>query len=407
MKAEQESAFAYFHPKNWIIILVLALTRTLVLLPYPFIVKIGELLGHALYRIPSSRSQVALRNIQLCFPNLSPKEQLNLLRKHFISLGIGFIEVGIARWKSTKKLKQIVQVQGLENLRDAVAKNKGVILLSAHFTLLEISALIGRNDIGMGLPPLVGMFRLGNNPLINRFFRNTRLRSCESLVTKNEVKDLIRALKNKKIVWYAADQSFIGKNAIPVKFFGHEAMGTSAIPVFAMPRFKLFLETNGPWSQLVELNNIELMPLENQREQRLGTITVIPFTVPHRDEYSETVGYRISGPNKSAIFIPDINKWSIWDTDITELIKEVDYALLDATFYKDGELGNRDMSQIPHPFVTESMALFGNFTPEQRDKVWFIHFNHTNPLLNRESEQAQFVRSEGFNVAREGIRLPL
>ena len=190
-------------------------------------------------------------------------------------------------------------------------------------------------------------------------------------------------------------------------FFGHEAMGTSAIPVFAMPRFKLFLETNGPWSQLVELNNIELMPLQNQREQRLGAISVIPFTVPHRDEYSETVGYRILGPNKSAIFIPDINKWSIWDTDITELIKAVDYALLDATFYKDGELGNRDMSQIPHPFVTESMALFGNFTPEQRDKVWFIHFNHTNPLLNRESEQAQFVRSEGFNVAREGIRLPL
>lgn len=190
-------------------------------------------------------------------------------------------------------------------------------------------------------------------------------------------------------------------------FFGHEAMGTSAIPVFAMPRFKSFLETNGPWSQLVELNNIELMPLQNQREQRLGAISVIPFTVPHRDEYSETVGYRILGPNKSAIFIPDINKWSIWDTDITELIKAVDYALLDATFYKDGELGNRDMSQIPHPFVTESMALFGNFTPEQRNKVWFIHFNHTNPLLNRESEQAQFVRSEGFNVAREGIRLPL
>ena len=190
-------------------------------------------------------------------------------------------------------------------------------------------------------------------------------------------------------------------------FFGHEAMGTSAIPVFAMPRFKSFLETNGPWSQLVELNNIELTPLENQREQRLGTITVIPFTVPHRHEYSETVGYRILGPNKSAIFIPDINKWSIWDTDITELIKEVDYALLDATFYKDGELGNRDMSQIPHPFVTESMALFGNFTPEQRNKVWFIHFNHTNPLLNEESEQARFVRSEGFNVAREGIRLPL
>ena len=229
MKAKLESTFAYFHPKNWIIVLILSLTRLLVLLPYPFIVKIGELLGHVLYRIPSSRSQIALKNIQLCFPNLSSKEQKNLLRQHFISLGIGFFEVGIARWKSTKKLKQIVQVQGLENLRDAVAKNKGVILLSAHFTLLEISALIGRNDIGMGLPPLVGMYRLGNNQLINRFFRNTRLRSCESLVTKNEVKNLIRALKNKKIVWYAADQNFVGKNAIPVKFFGHEAMTNAGI----------------------------------------------------------------------------------------------------------------------------------------------------------------------------------
>ncbi len=229
MKAKLESTFAYFHPKNWIIVLILSLTRLLVLLPYPFIVKIGELLGHVLYRITSSRSQIALKNIQLCFPNLSSKEQKNLLRQHFISLGIGFFEVGIARWKSTKKLKQIVQVQGLENLRDAVAKNKGVILFSAHFTLLEISALIGRNEIGMELPPLVGMYRLGNNQLINRFFRNTRLRSCESLVTKNEVKNLIRALKNKKIVWYAADQNFVGKNAIPVKFFGHEAMTNAGI----------------------------------------------------------------------------------------------------------------------------------------------------------------------------------
>ena len=81
----------------------------------------------------------------------------------------------------------------------------------------------------MDLPPLVGMYRLGNNPIINRFFRNTRLRSCESLVTKNEVKNLIRALKDKKMVWYAADQNFIGKNALPVKFFGHEAMTNAGI----------------------------------------------------------------------------------------------------------------------------------------------------------------------------------
>ena len=116
MKAKLESSFAFFNPKNWIIISILSLTRLIVLLPYPFIVKIGEFMGHVLYLLPSSRSKIALKNIQLCFPHLSSKEQTRLLKQHFISLGIGFIEVGIARWKSTRKLKQIVKIQGLENL---------------------------------------------------------------------------------------------------------------------------------------------------------------------------------------------------------------------------------------------------------------------------------------------------
>ncbi len=190
-------------------------------------------------------------------------------------------------------------------------------------------------------------------------------------------------------------------------FFGREAMGTSDVPVYAMPRMTNFLSTNGPWSQLVELNNIQLFPISEQRPMIDNGITVTPFLVPHRDEYSETVGYHIRGPSRTAIFIPDINKWQDWDVDIAELVLTVDYALLDATFYADGELGNRDMSQIPHPFVSESMELFSEFTPGQRNKVWFIHFNHTNPLLNPESEESRFVIEEGYNIAREGVRLSL
>ena len=190
-------------------------------------------------------------------------------------------------------------------------------------------------------------------------------------------------------------------------FFGHEAMSANSIPVYAMPRMQHFLEMNGPWSQLVSLQNIQLMPLQDQATKAFPNIRVTPFLVPHRDEYSETVGFRIEGPNKTAIFIPDINKWSDWDTDIVELVKSVDYALLDATFYANGELGNRDMSQIPHPFVTETTALFSDLSQKQRTKVWFIHFNHTNPLLNENSEQSAFVRSRGFNIAWEGIELPL
>ena len=194
---------------------------------------------------------------------------------------------------------------------------------------------------------------------------------------------------------------------VGLMFLGHEAMGASSVPVYAMPRMETFLRTSGPWSQLVKFQNISIISLQNAQKQQFDRVSVTPFLVPHRDEYSETVGYRIEGPSKTAIFIPDINKWSAWNTDISELVKSVDYALLDATFYADGELPGRDMSQIGHPFVSESMELFRDLSPKDRNKVWFIHMNHTNPLLNDDSEESQFVRSAGFNIAKEGVRLPL
>ena len=190
-------------------------------------------------------------------------------------------------------------------------------------------------------------------------------------------------------------------------FLGHEAMGATNIPVYAMPRMANFLENNGPWSQLVSYKNISIKPLQNDRTQSLGVLKVTPFLVPHRDEYSETVGYRIDGPSKSAIYIPDINKWSEWQVNLATLITTVDYALIDATFFADGELPGRDMSKVPHPFVTESMALLSDLPIEERNKVWFIHLNHTNPLLDPQSKETKLVQSRGFNVAAERIRLNL
>lgn len=190
-------------------------------------------------------------------------------------------------------------------------------------------------------------------------------------------------------------------------FLGQEAMGASKVPVYAMPRMSKFLAENGPWSQLVDYENIVLLPLQDNEPRSLGSLKVTPFLVPHRDEYSETVGYRIDGPNKSAIFIPDINKWSEWNTDLAELLETVDYALIDATFYADGELPGRDMWKIPHPFVVESMDMLDGLGAEQRSKVWFIHLNHTNPLLDAESKETRHVKSMGYNIATEGIRLDL
>ena len=152
-------------------------------------------------------------------------------------------------------------------------------------------------------------------------------------------------------------------------FFGFEAMGADAIAVYAMPRMKRYLETNGPWSQLVKFGNI----------------------VIHR----------------TALFLPDINAWDPWEEDVEAIVRRVDYALVDATFFADGELPGRDMSAVPHPRVIDTMARFADAPAAIRSRIWFIHMNHTNPLLDPASPESRRVTEAGFNVAREGLRLPM
>ena len=195
---------------------------------------------------------------------------------------------------------------------------------------------------------------------------------------------------------------------VGIMHFGHEVMGANGVPVYTMPRMREYLSTNGPWDQLVRYENIVLKTMRDGETQVFGEhLRVTPFLVPHRDEYSETVGYRIDGPNKSAVFIPDIDKWDRWDTGIRDIVRSVDYALLDATFFADGELPGRDMSKILHPFVAESMALFEGMTAEEKSRVIFIHMNHTNPLLIDGSEEQATVTKRGFKFAYEGMRLDL
>ncbi|GMN10797.1 pyrroloquinoline quinone biosynthesis protein PqqB [Croceitalea sp. MTPC9] len=191
-------------------------------------------------------------------------------------------------------------------------------------------------------------------------------------------------------------------------YLGREALGAKNAKVYAMPKMKAFLKKNGPWNQLVNLNNISTQELINEKEIKLTTnLKVIPFLVPHRDEFSETVGYKIIGPKKSLLFVPDIDKWSKWEKDIVEEIKKVDYAFLDATFFYGEELNNRSISEIPHPFIVESMELFKNLPESEKQKIHFIHFNHTNPVLDKESEQATMVLKQGFHIANFGQTIRL
>ncbi len=184
---------------------------------------------------------------------------------------------------------------------------------------------------------------------------------------------------------------------------GREVMGTDNVPVYAMPRMKQFLTENGPWSQLITLNNIAIQTMKSDSSIQLNErITITPILVPHRDEYSETVGIIIESSQMKVLYLPDIDKWKDWERDISDLIKTVDMAFLDGTFYQNGEIQGRDMSEIPHPFIMESFKQLEGLTTADRLKIHFIHFNHTNPVLMTGSKAWNEVHAKGYNIAREG-----
>mgnify|MGYP002876727712 CR=1 FL=1 len=190
-------------------------------------------------------------------------------------------------------------------------------------------------------------------------------------------------------------------------YFGREALGSKNLLVKVLPRMSKFLRKNGPWSQLVTLKNINIHQIQfDISNTELSNISVIPIQVPHRDEYSETAGYIIKGKNKKALFIPDIDKWEKWDKNLITLIKEFDYLLLDATFFDSKEI-NRDISEIPHPLVSETINLLNSLSKENKSKVYFIHMNHTNPMLDPKSDLSKLVIKQGFNIARLGQKLYL
>ena len=190
-------------------------------------------------------------------------------------------------------------------------------------------------------------------------------------------------------------------------YFGREALGAKNLIIKVLPKMSNFLKTNGPWSQLVDINNIKIQNLSfGSKTNELRNITVTPIQVPHRDEYSETAGFIIEGRNKKALFIPDIDKWEKWDKNLKQLVYDFDYLLLDATFYDSKEI-NRDISEIPHPLVTETINLLDDLSPEHKNKVYFIHMNHTNLMLDPSSELTKLVVNKGFNITRLGLKLSL
>jgi pyrroloquinoline quinone biosynthesis protein B len=188
-------------------------------------------------------------------------------------------------------------------------------------------------------------------------------------------------------------------------YLGREALGAAQVPVYATPRMARFLRENGPWSQLIALRNVVIHEMEPDREIALtDRLRVTAIRVPHRDELSDTVGFRVRGPTRSILYIPDIDKWERWERRLPEEARAVDWALLDGTFEDPAEIPGRSLADIPHPLIGETAALLG--PGPRRARVLFIHLNHTNRLL-RDETAARSLADQGFAVARDGQELEL
>jgi len=188
-------------------------------------------------------------------------------------------------------------------------------------------------------------------------------------------------------------------------YLGKEAMATHQLPVYVMPRMQAFLCENQPWRMLCESQYLELNGLSAQNSQSLNErIEVTPVLVPHRAEFSETIALVVRGPSQRVLWLPDIDRWDAASASLEQLLKQVDVAYIDGTFFDDGELVGRSLQDVPHPTVLQTLERLASLPESERAKVRFVHLNHTNPLLDPASTAVTTVGQAGCQVARQGER---
>jgi pyrroloquinoline quinone biosynthesis protein B len=189
---------------------------------------------------------------------------------------------------------------------------------------------------------------------------------------------------------------------------GREAMATRSQPVLASPRMCAFLRSNKPWSRLVEWGHVELRPLKPAGTADLGGgLTVSALAVPHRDEDSDTVGYILDGGTRRILYVPDTDAWERWPRSLESVLANVDVAFLDGTFFDGGEIPGRDPAEIPHPLIRRTMDRLGERSTSISPRVIFTHLNHSNPAMDPRSPAAEEILRRGYEVAAEGMELPL
>jgi KDO2-lipid IV(A) lauroyltransferase len=192
-------------------------------LPFVWQLAIGRMLGRVSLALAKDRRGIALTNLALCFPELTEGERRRLLEAHFASLGIGLVETALSWWGSDRRLRKLATLTGLEHLQAALRQGRGAILLSAHFTTLEI----GGRLLSLHAPFHV-LYRSHKNPVIETLQRGARRRRFEKAISRDDLRGMLASLKQNRPVWYAPDQDFGSENSVFVPFFGIPAATLTA-----------------------------------------------------------------------------------------------------------------------------------------------------------------------------------
>ena len=228
-RLERKPLYHYWTPNYWPAWIGFAFLRASCYLPYPWQIGVGKAIGRLAHRVGAERRAIARRNIELCFPELTTQERNKLAREHFEALGVSIMELGLSRWASDKKMTSLTSIIGLHHIQDTLDQGYGVLMVSAHFTALEVC---GR-AICLHTPAIDAVYRRFRSGLMTEFLATTREVTTRKMIEKNDLKGMIRSLREGTILWYAPDQSFDGKQSALVPFFGVPAMTNTATSTLA------------------------------------------------------------------------------------------------------------------------------------------------------------------------------
>ena len=231
MTGERKPLSSFWTPRYWPVWFGMGLLWLICRLPHRAALAFGRFVGRIAHRIGGSRRAIVRRNIELCFPELSPAERDAVAHDHFEALGMMLIEMGLGRWASDRRLESMTTMRGVEHVREALDAGRGVILLSAHFTTLEIMGRV----LALKIPPFDAVFRRNRSEFMTELQRTGRERSAESTIEKRDIKKMVRSLRDKRAVWYAPDQSYNRKGSEVIPFFGVPAMHTTATSTLVAP----------------------------------------------------------------------------------------------------------------------------------------------------------------------------